>query len=179
VVAAREEESFINIPPRSKGTAAGVVLKQRTRAVWTLSVSLFSEYRMDTPSVLGDAFESDWTHSNVALNATRLVMALLKDSKSKSQSQSQSQNQDANANNDAAVVEAEVSHVKEYLRVRYGRVKNVFKHYSASTTESFTMALNAFSDLINDCHIVDDGPCNLANIDMIFIGCNMLVGKVR
>jgi hypothetical protein len=77
------------------------------------------------------------------------------------------------AEKEVEIVEQE-REVKEYLRSKFGLLKDVYKHYSCSTAESFTIALNAFSDFISDSGLADDRACNLANLDMMFIGCNMI-----
>ena len=104
----------------------------------------------DTIAVLSDAFESDWGHSKAEDYIRRAASGAKLDP------------------------DSEVDKAREYLRSKYWYIKDMFKQYAASTTESFTMALNAFSDFINDCDFADNGPCSLANLDMFFIGSNML-----
>jgi hypothetical protein len=45
IVAERDDDELIHVPPRSKGLATGVVLKQRKRPKWMFASSLFAEYR--------------------------------------------------------------------------------------------------------------------------------------
>lgn len=53
VVAERDDDELINVPPRSKGQATGVVLKQRKRPNWEFASSLFAEYRTVRCSAFG------------------------------------------------------------------------------------------------------------------------------
>jgi hypothetical protein len=67
---------------------------------------------------------------------------------------------------------------REVLKERYYEMKAMFKQYASTSTDGFTMALNAFSDWVNDCKIADNLNCNLAKMDMLFIGVNMTGPKV-
>jgi hypothetical protein len=67
---------------------------------------------------------------------------------------------------------ADLEETRKYLHRHYQQIKDIYKHYAGSTTESFTMALNAFTDFVKECNIADDNSasCKWANIDMLFIG---------
>ena len=127
--------------------------KRMKKPKWTFPKSLFAEYRQDTESVAHDAFVADWEHSSGA----KMFKA-------------------AGTDNDPdGLVQADLEATKALLRSHYLRLIYSYKSYAAATTESFTVGLNSFSDFVNDIGVVEkgDSPCNLSNIDMIFIGANM------
>eukprot|EP00946_MAST-07B_sp_MAST-7B-sp1_P005304 g5304.t1 len=72
--------------------------------------------------------------------------------------------------------EEEMKEVRQVLWSCYSTIMDAFEFYSVmgtSVTQAYSIGLNAFSDFVDDCKIVDKATCSRKDIDTIFIVANL------
>jgi hypothetical protein len=148
-VEARTAQAGISLAPRVRGDAVKVPAKEKEQ--WKFSRSMFGAFQHDgKPGVLQHAFAKDYMHAT--FNGVKGSARMPADGPV-----------DAN--------------LQKVLLKDYGMFKALFKRYCSGGPDPFTMTVNGFTEFVHDCKLVDTdgkGDLNLAAMDMIFIGCNMV-----
>jgi Ran GTPase-activating protein (RanGAP) involved in mRNA processing and transport len=175
----RHESEQIRTPARQQGGGNTFVPQ---KIPWTFPISLFAAYQQDTDELMAECFEHDWNHCTVC--------RAVKDEEQLALVRGELQRNWPLLREVFKEVSGEGLSPPLLQRCRLPgepppspptptHTNAADGHQYAITTavDPFVMGQNTFTDFINDCRVLDDGPCNLAKVDMLFIGCNLIGPK--
>lgn len=132
-----------DVNPRTMNVEASMVrprsVQRPSKSQWSLKKSIFAQYRSDSSIVLGQAFDNDYS-------ATNLCKLLL-------------------VGPEPARSETEACDV---LRDNYDVIKGAFRQFAISSTEPFNMGWNSFTEFVLSVNLPDKQRLTRADVDMTF-----------